>query len=160
MAVSISIPFQPKAPSPLRTTTGRSGAATLAPIPNGIPTPMHPCGPALRLPRALIDRNRLAREIENLVAVDDEDGVARDDVLDFVAQAQRMNRDLVGMQQRRVALEVRAMLGGELRDPGALFAGLKRPLACVGELLEDESGVADDPDLGGAIVADLACRRD
>ena len=26
-----------------------SGRATLAPIPNGTPTPMHPCGPALRL---------------------------------------------------------------------------------------------------------------
>ena len=49
MAESISMPFQPNAPSPDSTSTGLFGAATLAPMPNGTPTPMQPCGPAFRL---------------------------------------------------------------------------------------------------------------
>ena len=47
------------------------------------------------------------------------------------------------------------MLGGELRNPGALFGGIEAALGGGGELLEDEAGVADDADFGGAIVADL-----
>ena len=75
---------------------------------------MHPWGPALRLARALVDGNRLTREVENLVAIDNEDGVAADDILDLVAQAQRMDRDCVGMHQRRGALRIGAMFRGEL----------------------------------------------
>ena len=44
-AVSTSIALKPNAPSPVATTTRRSGHARLAAMPNGVPTPMQPSGP-------------------------------------------------------------------------------------------------------------------
>ncbi len=44
-AVSKSMPFRPKAPSPWMTQTGRSGARSLAAMAKGAPTPRQPSGP-------------------------------------------------------------------------------------------------------------------
>src|SRR4029077_6882846 len=100
----------------------------------------------------LVNRDRLAREVERLMAVDDEDRVARDNVAHLLAQAQRMNRHLVRMEQRRLPFLPRAMPRRKLRGPPRLLAAVEFPGSLFGELLEHHLRVANDPDLDAAVM--------
>ena len=84
-AVSSSSALMPKEPSPCTTMTCLSGLASLAPMPNGSPTPHGAERPGIETMAGHKGRHRLAAEIQDFLAVDHQDGVALHEVLDFVA---------------------------------------------------------------------------
>ena len=100
-------------------------------------------------------RNRLAPEVQDLLAVDDEDRVALDEVADLLAEPQRMDRCVV---RRHRLLGLRVLLAvddTELADPRRVFLGIELALGFLPELLEDGARVADDRDLDVAVPPDL-----
>ena len=100
-------------------------------------------------------RNRLAPEVQDLLAVDDEDRVALDEVADLLAEPQRMDRCVV---RRHRLLGLRVLLAvddTELADPRRVFLGIELALGFLPELLEDGARVAHDRDLDVAVPPDL-----
>ena len=94
-AVSISIALMPKEPSPCSTSTCVSGLATFAPTPNGRPTPIVPNGARVQPVAGHVGRDGLAAEVQDLLAVHHQDGVAPHEVADLLAEPQRVDRRLV-----------------------------------------------------------------
>jgi len=66
-----------------------------------------------------------------------------------------MNRHLVRVQQRRVALEIRAMFRGELRDPRTFLGAVETAFAIRGELFQHQPGIADDAHFDLAVMANF-----
>src|SRR6185295_12910679 len=90
-AVSKSKPVRLKAPSPNRHTTSRSGRACLAPMQNGMPTPIVPSGPG-SIHRPALGLHDAAGERDDVAAVADEHGVLGEELVDLLGEPQRMDR--------------------------------------------------------------------
>ena len=121
-AVSSSIAFCPNEPSPCRQMTCVSGLAALAPTANGRPTPIVPNGPELSRWPGVEGRDRLAAEIEDLLPVDAQDRVALHEVLDLLAQPQRVDV-AVGRVVAAGAGALRRLAVGQLLPPGLEAVG-------------------------------------
>ena len=72
-----------------------SGLAILAPMPNGQSDAHGAERSGIEAMARRKGRHRLAAEVQDFLPVDHQDGVALHEVLDLVAQSQRMNRRLV-----------------------------------------------------------------
>src|SRR5579863_2171220 len=101
------------------------------------------------------DGDRLAREVEDLVTVGDDNRVAVHEVADFLAQAQGMNRDGIGTHQL-LGLDPRLfVVAAQGIDPRQFLASVKGVAGFADQLLQDHFGVADDADVDRAVAADL-----
>jgi hypothetical protein len=89
------------------------------------------------------------------MSINYEDRVARNDLIDLVAKEQGMDRDRIGMQQRRRSFHVRPMLNAQLGNPVRLFCGVEFASSLRSQLAEHQPGVTDNTDLGAAIMANL-----
>ena len=145
----------PNDPSPLSTITWVSGLATFAPSPNGTATPMQPFGPAFTPVARRMGWHRLAREVQDLVAVDHDNRVAVHELSHLVAQSQRVNGRLVGVEQLLGLLARLEVVAAQCFDPSAHAPGAERVTTHLAELPQDRLGVADDSDVDRAIAADL-----
>ena len=100
-------------------------------------------------------RDRLAAEVQDLLAVDHEDGVALEEVAHLLAEAQRMDGRLVG-RHRAVRLGLLLGVDGpELPHPSAVAGRIDAPARLGGELLQHGAGVPGDGHVGHAVVAEL-----
>src|SRR5438876_475836 len=100
-------------------------------------------------------RDRLASEVEDLLAVHDEDRVTTQEIADLLAEPERMDRHLVvahGLLRLEGLLRVEAL---QLVDPRAV-ASLVERASCLGrQLLQDSAGVAEDRHVRRAVVTEL-----
>ena len=92
-------------------------------------------------------RHRLAAEVQDFLPVDHEDGVALHEILDLVAQPQRMDRHLVDRLVGARRLAFRRLAVGQRSPPCGETVRIDAPGARVDELAEHRLAVADDADI-------------
>ena len=100
-------------------------------------------------------RDRLAPVVEDLLAVDDQDRVAAQEVADLLAEPQRMDRHLVvahGLLGLETLLRVDAL---QPVDPRAIAALVELALRLGRQLLQDGAGIAEDRHVRRTVVAEL-----
>ena len=153
-AVSKSKPVRLNAPSPKRHTTSRSGSACLAPMQNGMPTPIVPSGPgSIHRPGPL----GWTTPPEN-VTMSPPSPMNREfvgeELVDLVREAQRVDRRRVLHEARQALLLQALLLGAELSSQPSRFSPLARPLAALATSAEDRARVADEAERDVAVLAD------
>ena len=136
--------------------------ATLAPTPNGRPTPIVPNGARVQPVARHEGRDRLAAVVQDLLAVDHQDRVALQEVADLLAEPQRVDRRccrctspsrrsarFCASTSRRAARASRAKRLGVDSPAAAARAAAAAPRARRRRCATS----------AGAVVADLARRR-
>src|SRR5690348_3733087 len=99
----------------------------------------------------------VGRRADEVAAVADDDGVRREQLVDLGAEAERVDRRLVGAQLGRELLPLPLLERAQLAEPAAreLRLPARRARACA-QCLHDEARVADDADVGAEVLPELA----
>ena len=95
----------------------------------------------------LESRDVLASDVQDLVAVHRDDGVAVEELTDLLAKAHRVHRSLVGVPQRGTLRGTLVFDFAKAQDPVGLDAACPVGLSVPGlleQLRHDRFGIADD----------------
>src|SRR4051812_47704131 len=89
-------------------------------------------------------RHRLAAEVQYLLPVDTQNGIALREVLDLLEQPDRMNVAVLGVFVRTGTAALRRLARGEFLPPRLVIVGSHRGAEAIEELLQHHLAVADD----------------
>src|SRR4030095_19476 len=95
-------------------------------------------------------RHRLTAEVQDFLTVDHQNGVALHEILDLVAQSQRMDRYIVHVLVSAWRLALRSLAVGQRSTPRGEMIRINAFGARIDELAEHRLAVADDPDIDPA----------
>src|SRR4051794_28893397 len=95
-----------------------------------------------------------ARERDDVAAVADEHRVVREELVDLVREAQRVDRGRVLHEARQALLLQALLLGAERLEPALALLALGAALRGLGDLGEDRARVADEAERDVAVLAD------